>query len=76
MYDGNRYLALVCLEKYDGIYNNIRYLISQKSGITYIDSYNSLPIKRKLTLHNVVVHIKSVLNKDQNHCYYNIFLEK
>ena len=29
-----------------------------------------------MTLHNVIIHIKSVLNKDQNHYYYNIFLEK
>ena len=28
-----------------------------------------------LTLHNVIILIKSVLNKDQNHYYYEIFLE-
>ena len=31
---------------------------------------------KTLTLHNVIIHIKSVLNKDQNHYYCNIFLEK
>ena len=35
-----------------------------------------LPIEKKLTLHNVMMHIKSVINKDQNHYYYNRILEK
>ena len=61
-------------------------LISLKSGITYIfshyyakikvNSYGSLPIEKRLTLHNVIILIKSVQNKDKNHYYYNIFLEK
>ena len=29
-----------------------------------------------MTLHNVIILIKSVLNKDQNHYYYSTFLEK
>ena len=29
-----------------------------------------------LTLDNVIMHIKSVLNKDKNHYYYKIFLGK
>ena len=29
-----------------------------------------------MTLHNVIIDIKSVLNKDKNHCYYKIYLEK
>ena len=29
-----------------------------------------------MILHNVIIHIKSVLNKDKNHYYYEIFLEK
>ena len=41
-----------------------------------IDSYDSLPLEKALTLHNVIILIKSVFNKDQNHYYYNIFLEK
>ena len=54
IYDGTRYLTLFGSEEYEAIYNRIRYLISQKSGITYIfshyiakikvDSYDSLPI--------------------------------
>ena len=84
--DGSRYLVLFNQERYDVIYNKIRYLIGQKSGITYvfshiyqkikIDLYNSLPLEKILTFHNVLTLIKSAFNKDQNHYYYNIFLEK
>ena len=73
-------------EKYEAIYNRIRYLLNLKSVTTYVsshyfekvkvDSYDSLPIEKTLTLHNVIILIKSVLNKYQNHYYYNILLEK
>ena len=86
IYDGTRYLTLFGSEKCDAIYDRIRYLISLKSGITYIfshyfakikvDSYDSLPIEKTLTFYNVIILIKSVLNKDKNHYYYKIFLEK
>ena len=39
------YLVLFGTEKYDSIYNRIRYLISAKSGITYIISHNYAKIK-------------------------------
>ena len=67
IYDGTRYLTLFGSENYDAIYNRIRYLISLKSSITYIfshyfakmkvDSYDSLPIEKRLTLHNVIILI-------------------
>ena len=89
VYDGTRYLVLFGLEKYDAIYNRIKYLLSQKSSITYvfshyyakikIDSYDSLSVEKTWTLYTlyiVILHIKSVLNKDQNQYYCNIFLEK
>ena len=66
--------------------DRIRYVMSVKGGITYIvshyfakikaDSYDFLPIEKIWTLHNVIIHIKSVLNKDKSHYYYKIFLEK
>ena len=69
----------------DKIYDKIKYLMSQKSGITIsinynfgkikIDSYNSLPIKKIFTFH-VIILIKSVANKSKIKYYYNIFLEK
>ena len=36
--DGTRYLSLFAPEKYDAIYNRIRYLISLKISITYVFS--------------------------------------
>ena len=86
IYDGTRYLTLFGSEKCDAIYDRIRYLISLKSGITYIfshyfakikvDSYDSLPIEKTLTLYYVIILIKSVLNKDKNHYYCKTILEK
>ena len=84
---GTRYLVLLGAKKYDFIYNRIRYLIGVKSGMTYInshncakikvDSYDSLPLEKIMTIHNVIIRIKSVFNKDKNNYYYNnIFLEK
>ena len=37
---------------------------------------DSLLIEKILTLHNVIIYIKSVLNKDKNHYYYRMFLEE
>ena len=44
-YDGTRYLVLFGTEKYDAFHNRIRYLISQKSSITYVFSHNYARIK-------------------------------
>ena len=69
-------------EKYNAIYDRIRYFISLKSGITYIfpNYFAKVMIhwlyKKILTLHDVTIHIKPVLNKGKNHYYYKIFLEK
>ena len=86
VFDGTRYLVLLGPEKYEAIYKRIKYLISQKIRITYvfshnyakikIDSYYSLPLEKIFTLHNIIILIKSVFNKNQNHNNYNIFLEK
>ena len=61
-------------------------VLSLKEGITYIfshyfakikvDFYDILPVEKMLTLHNVIILIKSVLNKDENHYYYKMFLER
>ena len=66
--------------------DRIRYVIGLKIGITYvffnnfaemkIQSNDDLPLEETLNLHNVIILIKSVFNKDQNHYYYNSFLEK
>ena len=40
------------------------------------DLYNYLLIEKILTFYNAVKLIKSVVNKNKNKYYYNIFLEK
>ena len=82
IYDGTRYLILFGSEKYDYIYSRISYLISVKSGITHIisyffektivDWYDSSPLEKTMTFHNVIRLIKSDF-KDSYYC--NIFLE-
>ena len=45
VYDRTRYLVLFGPEKYDAIYNRIRYLIILTGGITYVISHNYARIK-------------------------------
>ena len=73
VYDGTRYLVLFGSEKYDSIYDRIRYLISVKSDITSTISHNyattnaysydSLRLERTVTFLNVIILVKSVWNK-------------
>ena len=73
VYDGTRYLVLFGSEKYDSIYDRIRYLISVKSDITStishnyattnVYSYDSLRLERTVTFLNVIILVKSVWNK-------------
>ena len=61
---------------FDKICDKIKYLISKKGGITNsinhnfrkirVDLYNSLPVKKILTFHNIITLIKSVVNKNEN----------
>ena len=70
VYNGKRYLALIVHEKYDAIYNRIRYFISQKNAITYVishsyarikvDSYNSLRLEETLAFYNITILIKTI----------------
>ena len=74
-----RYLVLLDYRWCDKICCRIKHLISEKCGITdsikqnsgriRIDSYNSLPIENILTFHNVIILIKSVVNKNRKHYY-------
>ena len=85
---GGEFIYLVLFDHglFDRFCDKIKYLISKKSGIAdsinhnfgkiRIDSYNSLPTEKKLTFHNVIILIKSVVNKNKNEYCYNIFLEK
>ena len=40
-----------------------------------VGSYNYFPVEKTLTLHNVIIHIKSFLIKDKNHYFNKMFLE-
>ena len=76
IHDKIRYLVLFDYSYCDKIDDKIKYLRSEKSGITdsinhnfgkiRIDSYNSLPFKKILTFDNVMTLIKSVVNKNKH----------
>ena len=55
---------------------SIRLIFSHYFAKIKVDSYYSFPIEKILTLHNFIIHIKSILNKDKNHNYYKKFLER
>ena len=86
IYDRIRYLVLFYYGWFDKTCDRIKYLRSEKSGTTdsinhnfgriRIDSYNTLPIEKILTILDVIILIKSVANKNKKEYYYNIFLEK
>ena len=68
IHDKIRYLVLFDYSHCDKICNKIKYLVSDKSGITdsinhnfakiRIDLYNSLPTEKILTFRNVIILIK------------------
>ena len=41
-----------------------------------VDSYDFFATENKMNFHNVVIHIKSILNIDRNYYCYKIFSEK
>ena len=78
-------MVLFGSEKFDFVYNRIRFLIEVINGITYVishtyakikvDSCEVLPLKTKMTFHNVIMLINLEFDKDKKNYYYNIFLE-
>ena len=79
LYNGIWYWVLFGPENHDATCNRIRYLISQKSGVTYVTSVNLtwfFACKKTLTLDNVVILIKWGFDKNQLNYYYNIFFAK
>ena len=85
-YDLTKYLILPRPEKYDTVFNKIRYPIALKSSGPYVDSFNYAKIQnwfrwwfdssQTLPMHNVVMIIKLAFNKNHNEYYCKIFLEK
>ena len=84
IHDKIRYLVLFDYSYCDKVCDKIKYLISEKSSTTNninhnfarirIDSYDSLPIEKILTFQNVVILLKSVVNKYKNEYYFSIYL--
>ena len=76
---GTKYLMLFGPEKYDAIFDNIRYLIKLKSSITYVDSLNyskvkivsddDFPLGKILTMRNVIILITLAFDKNHNQHY-------
>ena len=50
-------------------------IIMQESKFIHMILWLST-FRKKLTLYDVIILIRSVFNKDQNHYFYDIFLEK
>ena len=81
-----KHLVLLDYGLIDRIWDKIKYLRNKKTGITNnvnynfgkikIDLYNSLHIKKRLIFYNFIILIKSVVNKNENKYYYDMFLEK
>ena len=74
-----KHLILFDYGLFNKICDKIKYLINSINhnfGKTRTDSYHSLPSKKILTYHNVIILIKLVVNKNKNKYYYIIFLEK
>ena len=53
----------------------VSHVFSHNYARIKIDSYDSLFPEKTLTLYNFIILTESVLNKDQNHYYYNILVE-
>ena len=78
-YDETKYLALFH-------FDSIRYLTLVKSKTSHVYSHKIMKIKinpdhgllleKTLNMHNVVMLVKSVFNKNHNHCYNQVFLGK
>ena len=78
-----RHLVLFDHGLFDEIYDKIKHLTSEKSstinlnfGEIRIDSCNSLPNEKFLNFYNAITVTKSVVNKNKNEYYYNIFVGK
>ena len=56
--------------------SGIRYIFSHNYATIKVESHNTLPLEKIMTLWNVIMLVKSVWNTDKNNYYYNIFLEK
>ena len=65
VYDGATYLVLFSAEKFDIICDRITYVISHNYAKIKVDFYDLVPLEKTLTLHNVIIYIKSFFNKNK-----------
>ena len=77
VYDGTKYLVLLFTIELDILFAKkvVSHVFSHNYARIKIDSYDSLFPEKTLTLYNFIILTESVLNKDQNHYYYNILVE-
>ena len=52
------------------------YIVSHIHAKIKLDSYDSLPLEKTVTFHDIIILTKSIFNKAKNNYYYNIFLVK
>ena len=52
------------------------YVITHSYAKTKEHSFESFPLEKMITFHNVIILIKPFFNKDKGNYYHNIFLEK
>ena len=84
-YDKARELASFQSQNSDGTFDGMRYFIRLKSNISSVYSHNTktkidldddLPLAKTITMHNIVLLIKSAFNEYYNQYHYQVFLEK
>ena len=84
-YDKARELASFQSENSDGTFHGMRCFIRWKSNISSVYSHNTkikidfdddLPLAKAITMHNIVLLIKSAFNEYYNQYHYQVFLEK
>ena len=59
-----------------GVKSGTAYVFPQTYARIKVGSYNALPLEETFRFFNVMIHIKSALIEDQNHCFYDTVLEK
>ena len=56
--------------------SNVLEIYSHKYIKIKVDSDDALPLEKTLNMHDVVISVESVFNKNYNHCCYKTFLER
>ena len=65
-------LDRICESEKSGIADSINH----NFGEIRIDSYNTLPMEKILTFHDVIIHFRSVVDENKKKYYYNIYFRE